>query len=409
MSNTATIVVHEHVKSRGNQVQFSGCCLITRFREHNARGPAEKELSRMSTTRRLPAPLPSLPRRRRTRGRLDGGQSLGRPPGVVDCAVYEQGVRKHGSLPHSEAMAAARDHGDAFVWIGLYQPSEAEFADIAAEFSLHPLAVEDAVKAHQRPKLERYGDTLFAVFKTARYVEHEVLTGTSEVIETGEVMVFVGAEFVVTVRHGQPGSLAGVRQAREARPELMRIGPAAVLYAIADRVVDDDLAVADALQDDIDEVEAAVFSPRATDSQRVYQLKRELLEFKRAVLPLARPLQALTGAELPLIPAEARQYFRDVEDHLERVAEQVAGFDELLTGILNATLTQVGIQQNNDMRKISAWVAIGAIPTAIAAIYGMNFEHMPELHWMYGYPIMIGVTLTLCVLLYLAFRRSGWL
>ena len=214
---------------------------------------------------------------------------------------------------------------------------------------------------------------------------------------------------VVTVRHGLPGSLGEVRRDLEARPELMRIGPAAVLYAIADRVVDDYLVVADALQDDVDEVEAAVFSPRATDSQRIYQLKRELLEFKRAVLPLGRPLQTLSGSELPLIPAEAQQYFRDVEDHLERVAEQVAGFDELLTGILNANLTQVGIQQNNDMRKISAWVAIGAVPTAIAAIYGMNFDHMPELHWMYGYPIMIGVTVTLCVLLYMAFRRSDWL
>jgi magnesium transporter len=306
-------------------------------------------------------------------------------------------------------MVAARECTDAFVWIGLYQPGEDEFADIANEFSLHPLAVEDAVTAHQRPKLERYGDTLFAVFKTARYVEHDELTGTSEVVETGEVMVFVGPDFVVTVRHGMPRALGEVRRELEARPELMRIGPAAVLYAIADRVVDDYLLVADALQDDVDEVEAAVFSPRATDSQRVYQLKRELLEFKRAVTPLSRPLQMLAGTELPSIPAEARQYFRDVEDHLERVAEQVAGFDELLTGILNANLTQVGIQQNNDMRKISAWVAIGAIPTAIAAIYGMNFTHMPELHWTFGYPLVLGITATLCLLLYVAFRRSGWL
>jgi magnesium transporter len=306
-------------------------------------------------------------------------------------------------------MTETRRCDDAFVWIGLYQPAEEEFADIASEFSLHPLAVEDAVHAHQRPKLERYGDTLFAVFKTARYVEHVELTGTSEVVETGEVMVFVGADFVVTVRHGAPGALAQVRRDLEARPELMRIGPAAVLYAVADRVVDDYLLVADLLQDDVDEVEAAVFSPRATDSQRVYQLKRELLEFKRAVLPLARPMQVLSGGQLPHIPAEAQQYFRDVEDHLERVAEQVGGFDELLTGILNANLTQVGIQQNNDMRKISAWVAIGAVPTAIAAIYGMNFDHMPELHWIYGYPLMLGVTAVLCVLLYMAFRRSGWL
>jgi len=366
----------------------------------------------MPTPRRLPGPLPSLPSlptRRRSRRRVAAESAPAGRTGVIDCALYEEGRRRHGSLPHSEAMSAARECSDAFVWIGLYQPDEDEFADIAAEFSLHPLAVEDAVKAHQRPKLEQYGDTLFAVFKTARYVEHDELTGTSEIVETGEVMVFVGPDFVVTVRHGMPGALGEVRRELEAHPELMRIGPAVVLYAIADRVVDDYLMVADALQDDVDEVEAAVFSPRVTDIQRVYQLKRELLEFKRAVMPLGRPMKTLSATELPQIPAEARQYFRDVDDHLERVAEQVAGFDELLTGILNANLTQVGIQQNNDMRKISAWVAIGAVPTAIAAIYGMNFEHMPELHWMYGYPIMVGVTAVLCLMLYMAFRRSGWL
>ncbi len=330
--------------------------------------------------------------------------------GVVNCAVYERGKRTSGPTVHyTEALDLARRCKDGFVWLGLHEPSAAEFEGLAAEFDLHPLAVEDAVKAHQRPKLERYGETLFIVLKTARYCEHEELAGGTEVVETGEVMLFVGPDFVVTVRHGDARRLDVVREGLEARPELLAHGPAAVIYAVADRVVDDYLAVAAALEDDVEDVELQAFTPGRTDPQRVYQLQREMLEFRRAVVPLVRPLEALVGGQLEQVPVEIREYLRDVEDHLKRVTEQVEGYELLLSGILQATLTTVSVQQNNDMRKISAWVAILAVPTSIAAIYGMNFDHMPELHWRYGYPLAVAVMAAICLALYRGFRRNGWL
>ncbi|WP_327727922.1 magnesium and cobalt transport protein CorA [Streptomyces sp. NBC_00487] len=335
---------------------------------------------------------------------------------VVDCAVYRDGARvtfERNLTPHEAIRQVRRDGG--FVWIGLHEPSEAEFAGIAAEFGLHPLAVEDAVHAHQRPKLERYDDTLFTVFKTIHYVEHDELTATSEVVESGEVMCFTGRDFFITVRHGGQGSLRALRHRLQDDPELLSKGPSAVLHAIADHVVDGYVAVADAVQDDIDEVETEVFSPgrkgtpRGTDAGRIYQLKREVMEFKRAVLPLVRPMQLLSERPMRLIDPDIQKYFRDVADHLARVQEQVVGFDELLNSILQANLAQASVAQNEDMRKITSWAAIIAVPTMVCGVYGMNFDYMPETHWKFGYPVVLGVTVALCLGIHRTLKRNGWL
>ncbi|MEU5218654.1 magnesium/cobalt transporter CorA [Streptomyces sp. NPDC020807] len=330
---------------------------------------------------------------------------------VVNCVVYVDGVRRSGRGPAEEALRRVRKAGDGFVWIGLHEPDEKEFTVLAELFGLHPLAVEDAVNAHQRPKVEQYDGVLFAVLKTVRYVEHEELTATSEVVDTGELMAFVGPDFVITVRHGGHGSLGPLREALEEMPEQLAKGPSAVLHAMADHVVDDYLAVADAVQSDLDAIESAVFSEHAErgDAGRIYQLKRELLELRRAVTPLGRPLQLLATQPMPLVDPDIRAYFRDVADHLARVTEQVTAFDALLDSILQAHLAQVTVAQNEDMRKITAWAAIVAVPTMVCGVYGMNFEHMPELRWTYGYPLVLGVMAVACVVIHRGFRRNGWL
>ncbi|CAM5592742.1 magnesium and cobalt transport protein CorA [Streptomyces griseomycini] len=335
---------------------------------------------------------------------------------VVDCAVYRDGRRLVAEEPLTpqEAMRLVRRDG-GFAWIGLHEPTEAEFAGIAREFGLHPLAVEDAVQAHQRPKLERYDDSLFTVFKTIHYVDHDRITSSSEVVETGEVMCFTGRDFFITVRHGGQGSLRALRHRLQDDPELLAKGPSAVLHAIADHVVDGYIAVADAVQDDIDEVETEVFSPgrkgtpRGTDAGRIYQLKREVLEFKRAVSPLLRPMQLLSERPMRLIDPEIQKYFRDVADHVARVQEQVIGFDELLNSILQANLAQASVAQNEDMRKITSWAAIIAVPTMVCGVYGMNFDYMPETHWKYGYPLVLGITVAICLGIHRTLKRNGWL
>jgi magnesium transporter len=326
---------------------------------------------------------------------------------VVACGVYVDGRRQ--DVAPDEALAVARERG-GFVWLGLFEPTEAELTAIGALYGLHPLAVEDAVYAHQRPKLERYDEGLFMVLKTARYAEHDELTATSQVVITGEVMVFLGADYVISVRHGTHGELGELRRELEQQPDLMRHGPAAVLYAIADHVVDDFVQVAEAVEDDVEELEVAVFSPdRTDDTPRIYQLKRELMGLRRAVAPLEVPLATLVERPLDLVPDGMRSYFRDVQDHSIRVRDQVAGLDELLSNILQAALARTSVAQNEDMRKISAWAGIIATPTLIAGVYGMNFEHMPELTWRYGYPVCLLVMLSICVGEYRGFKRSGWI
>jgi magnesium transporter len=354
-------------------------------------------------------------RGRRRPPRVDLSHPARSPLGsaVVNCAVYRDGVRQSGNLPPKDALAQVRRArgGRAFVWIGLHEPEQAEFEDIAALFGLHPLAVEDAVEAHQRPKLEAYDDTLFVVLKTVRYIANDRLTATSEVVETGEIMVFAGADFVITVRHGRHGSLGPLREELERAPEHLAQGPATVLHAIADHVVHDYAVVTDAIQDDIAAVEADVFADhrRGADSGHIYQLKRELLELKRAVTPLAGPMRQLADEPFAVVSGDIRRYFGDVADLLARTCEHLTGYDALIDSILQANLAQVTVKQNEDMRRISAWVAILAVPTMVCGLYGMNFEHMPELGWTYGYPMVLVVIVVACALIYRGFRRNGWL
>jgi magnesium transporter len=321
---------------------------------------------------------------------------------IVDCAVYEQGRRLDGSLAVDQAFKASKRR-DAFVWIGLYEPTEEEFDAVRREFDIHELAVEDAIDAHQRPKLEVYGDSLFLVLKTARYLDAE------EAVEFGEILLFIGHGFIITVRHGE-APLHDVRLQVEGRPELLKCGPGAALYAIVDRIVDDYLPVIAGLDRDIREVEGEVFSQtRMNPAERIYQLKREVLELHDAVAPLLNPIDRLARGRHALVDEEVHPYFRDVHDHLLRVVDQVESFRDLLMSVLTANLTQVSVRQNEDVRRISAWAAIIAVPTAIAGIYGMNFENMPELNWSLGYPIVLGLIAVLCISLYSYFRRIGWL
>jgi magnesium transporter len=322
---------------------------------------------------------------------------------IVDCAVYKDGKRRDGSPAVHEAMEACREAG-AFTWIGLYEPTENEFDSIRREFGLHELAVEDAIHAHQRPKLEVYGDMVFIVLKTARYVDPE------EVVRLGEILIFLGHDFVITVRHGEASELKDVRHELEEDPDLLAHGPGAVLHAIVDKVVDDYGPALIGLGEDIDQIENQVFSgERANPAERIYKLKREVLEFSHAVGPLVEPIDRLARGRYEVIHPEVRTYFRDVNDHLLRSHEQLEGYRDLLTSILSANLAQVTVRQNEDVRRISAIVAILAVPTMIAGIYGMNFEDMPELEWSLGYPAVLVLMATICFALYRYFRRIGWL
>jgi magnesium transporter len=317
-------------------------------------------------------------------------------------ALYENGVRRPGEVDLEQMYEACR-RPECFAWIGLHEPTEEEFDSVRREFGLHELAVEDAIEAHQRPKLEVYRDSLFMVLKTARYVEG------GPAVETGEIQVFIGEGFIITARHGET-KLHDVRLQLEQRPDFLRLGPGAALHAIIDRVVDDYGPVVEALDRDVRNLEAEVFSERRGDlTQRIYGLKREVLELYDAVAPLNEPLERIERLTFPLIPKKLWPYFRDVKDHVLRYVREVDGFRELLTSMLAANLTQASVRQNEDVRKISAWAAIIAVPTLITGIYGMNFEHMPELGWTVGYPLAVAVMAAVSFGLYHKFKRSGWL
>jgi magnesium transporter len=321
---------------------------------------------------------------------------------IVDMALYENGLRRPGDVDLEQAYEACRGP-ECFAWIGLFEPTEEEFDSVRREFNLHELAVEDAIKAHQRPKLEVYDDTLFVVLKTARYVD-EV-----DEVELGEIQIFVGDGFIVTVRHGET-RLHDVRLQLERRPDLLRHGPGAALHAIIDRVVDDYGPITSALEQDIRQVEIDVFTvDRPTPAERIYKLRREVLELYGGIAPLVEPLDRLERGDHPFIPEELRPYYRDVQDHLIRAVREVDGYRDLLTSVLAANLTQISVRQNEDVRKISAWAAIIAVPTLMSGIYGMNFEHMPELTWGFGYPLALVVMGITCVGLYGLFKRAGWL
>jgi magnesium transporter len=325
---------------------------------------------------------------------------------IVDSAVYRQGKRIVDDLPPSElgrVRKLATEPGD-FVWVGLHEPNEDELATVEKEFGLHPLAVEDAFRAHQRPKLERYEGTIFLTVKSLWYVDAD------DAVETGEINMFVGQDFVISVRHGAGSELHSARRDLEAKSSVLTHGPSAVVYAVCDRIVDGYLSVMSSLEEDVDEVETSVFSTeRTNDSARIYTLKREIAEARRAVLPLREPMRRFATGAVPGIDEASAPFFRDVLDHLNRVAETVDGLDQLLSTAFDAHLAQISVQQNEDMRKISAGAAIVVVPTLIAGIYWMNFQHMPELSWTYGYPYAIALMAGLGIVLWVWFKRSGWL
>lgn len=342
---------------------------------------------------------------------------------LVNNAIYIDGRKavQPASIDHTfEELRRCPDDGHSFCWIGLLRPSAHEIRTVAAEFDMHPLAVEDAIDAHQRPKLERYDDTLFVVLRPARYVD------PVEVIELGEIHLFLGPEFVVTLRHAEQPQLAEVRHRLEEAPDLLRRGPYAVLYAVLDKVVDDYGPVLDGLQKDIDEIEVQVFDGDPQASRRIYQLSREVIEFQRAVDPLTDLLNQLRDelkTRVGETDLELRRMLRDVADHHARVTERTEAFHQLLTHILSANaalvaqrqneeitqLTQASYQQNEQLKRISSIAAILFAPTLIAGVYGMNFNHMPELNWILGYPLAITLMLLLGLALYFTFRHRGWL
>jgi magnesium transporter len=322
---------------------------------------------------------------------------------IVDCAVYERGRRNPGSLPIQGSRAAASRTG-GFVWLGLYEPTEEEFAAATAEFDFHEMAVEDALVAHQRPKLDLYDDSLLTVLKTARYLDEE------EAVEFGEILVLLGTEFIVVVRHGAAAPLTAVRRRLESDPETLGLGPSAVLYGILDAVVDGYTPVVEGLDKDISELEKDVFSAdRTNPAERIYFLKREVLEFQQAVGSLIDPIARLSKGEHSFINDELLEYLRDVHDHLLRIALEVASFRELLTSILDANLAQVSVRQNEDMRRISAWVAVAAVPTLIAGVFGMNFTRIPGAEEPWGFGLVIVIMVAIAAGLHHMFRRSGWL
>ena len=322
---------------------------------------------------------------------------------IVDKAVYRDERRMPcGDL--SDELGLLREAKDGFIWIGLKDPTDAEFALVNDELKLHPLAVEDAVKGNQRPKLDVYDDTMFLSLKTLRYID-----ATSDV-ETGEVMILVGDRFVVTVRRGEANPLAGVRTRLEHTPEHLTHGPIAVMYSVMDSIIDNYTLIDGELSEDLDLIEQQVFSGiRGVDAADIYRLKREVLEVKRAATALELPVSRLRSDDTPIVPEEIRPFFGDISDHLLRVIDHVESYDRLLTDVLNAQLAQITVQQNNDMRKISAWVAMAAVPTMVAGIYGMNFEYIPELTYRPAYFIVLGVLAVVEIALFRAFHKSGWL
>ena len=322
---------------------------------------------------------------------------------IVDCAHYRDGVRQHeGKLDLEEASTRAKGDGD-FVWLGLHEPSDEELADVQRAFDLHELAVEDAQGAHERPKLEDYEDSFFIVLRTARYDD------AREEVFFGEIHLFIGSGYVIAVRRGEGSELGPARSRLEARPELLRAGPAAVVWAILDKVVDDYLPVVAGIENDIEEVESEIFQQGLDATQRIYFLKREVIEFHRAVFPLLVPLESLERGAYVEVDEQLQRYFRDVADHARRVDEQVTSQRELLTSILEANLALLGVQQNIVVRAISAWAAIIAVPTVLASVWGMNFEHMPELSQEWGYPATLALMATLVFVLHRFFKRINWL
>jgi magnesium transporter len=329
---------------------------------------------------------------------------------IIDNAVYVDGRRTADptSLEQTYETLAARG---GMAWIGLYRPTAEEMASVATEFGLHPLAVEDAIKAHQRPKMERYDSNLFTVLRPARYLDQ------AEVVEFGELHIFTGDDFVITIRHAETAGVAEVRHRLEQNPELLSRGPEAVLYALLDQVVDDYAPVVAGLENDIDEIEDQLFAGDPGVSRRIYQLSREVIQFQRAIHPLTEMMASLkSGFSKYGVDIELQRYLRDVQDHVHNVTARADSFRQLLQNALtvDGTLTtnrqnEASAAQNEEIKKISSWAAIFFAPSFVASVYGMNFHNMPELGWSFGYPFAIGVMLVLCAVMYAIFKRNKWL
>ena len=321
---------------------------------------------------------------------------------ILDCAHYRDGARQNDeALTIDEAAERCKE--DGFIWLGLHDPGEDELNEVAERFHLPPLAVEDAMNAHQRPKLEDYEHGYFLVLHTARYLDDR------EEVEFGEVHVFTGAGFVIVVRHGAASELHSARERLEAQPDLLREGPASAVWAIMDKIVDDYEPVMAGLENDVEEVEVDVFGERSDETKRIYFLRRELAEFYRAVHPLLQPLELLVSSEHPNVSPRLREHMRDVSDHVKRIEDAISTQRELLTSVLQANLAVISVQQNDVVKKISGWAAIITVPTLIASIYGMNFDHMPELHWRVGYPLALMSMVVAGFVLHRLLRRAGWL
>lgn len=383
----------------------------------NPSGDSSKDSARKSAWRRA-LTSPSAPPKTPVPAAEPPAPERTEPPSIVQAALYRDGIRVSSPATLADTFRELREQRSGMAWIGLARPPESELLSLAEEFDLHPLSVEDAMEAHQRPKLERYGDTLFVVLRAARYLD------APEEVDFGELHVFVGPDFVITVRHGAAPDLSAVRHRMEQTPELLNLGPEAVLYAILDAVVDGYAPVVSGVQNDIDEIETEVFRGDPEVSRRIYELSREMVEFQRATRPLVGMLHALmAGFAKYGTDEELQRYLRDVADHVTHTSERVDGFRQALTDILtvNATLVtqqqnaemralaEAGFEQNEEIKKISSWAAILFAPTLVGTIYGMNFREMPELHWVLGYPFAIVLMAVVCTSLYIIFKRKDWL
>jgi len=322
---------------------------------------------------------------------------------IVDVALYQNGLRQEGPSDISDLVDIAKKKG-GFVWVGLSEPTEQEFDMVVGELNFHPLAVEDAINAKQRPKIEDYDGLTFFVLRTV-FFEKE-----SQSVTTGEIMCFISDHFIVVVRHGEGQSLANVRRDLEEKPELLKFGPFAVLHAVVDRIIDGYTEIANSLEQEVVSVENRVFGgKRQTFSQEIYFLKREIIEFRHSIEPLIVPINKVASGFVTAVPEAIKPFFRDTSDHLIQACDQATGLDSLITSVLQADLAHIQVQQNIDVRRISAWVALASGPTMIAGIYGMNFHHMPELSTRYGYFVVLGVMASLTFYLFRKFKKSEWL
>lgn len=329
---------------------------------------------------------------------------------IERCVIYRDGVPVRGGYNYREALEEVRRTGSGYVWLGLYEPDERQMMLISQAYDVHELIVEDVVGARQRPKVDRYGDQFFFVIRAVKYTDDAIVTDAKEIIETGEVQMIVGPDFIITIRHGEQSTITGLKKRLERDPEQCALGPSAVAWLISDVLVDDYIRIARLLSIDVDELENEVFAPGTSfDIEQIYRLKRELLEMRHAIDPLAPALRTLTTNQQGLLSEQISKYFADVLDHEISAMDLIASHDERLTSLINAGAAKVSMQQNADMRRLSAIVGMAAIPTMIAGVYGMNFENMPELRTEYGYFIVLGVMFASIVAMWLFFKRNKWL